>query len=88
MSVEISQNDSSVSHQRTIRWYRPSELLPKHGQTVLIREYYRSAKTGKYTVGYVVFHYNAAFGFKLEEDSYDYLGLKVTHWLPIPPINE
>lgn len=54
MSVEISQNDSSVSHPRTIRWYRPSELLPKHGQTVLIREYYRSAKTGKYTVGYVV----------------------------------
>ena len=70
------------------RWYRPSELLPKDGQIVLIREFYRSAKTGRFKVGYAVIYYDTVLGFKLREDCYDHLGLKVTHWFPIPPVND
>lgn len=70
-----------------IRWYRPSELLPKDGQPVLIREYYRSAKTGKFRYDYEVFYYFKDYGFELEERKYRHLALKVTHWMPIPPLS-
>ena len=70
-----------------IKWYKPSERLPDNGLVVIIREYYRSAKTGKFRTDYAVFYYFEDYGFKIEERKHRQLELKVTHWLPIPPLN-
>lgn len=76
-----------MANPTPIKWYKPSERLPEDCQTVIIREYYRSAKSGKYRIDYAIFFYTEKYGFEIEECTHRNLGLKVTHWLPIPPLN-
>lgn len=76
-----------MNNQPPIRWIKPSELLPKDGQTVLIREYFRSAKSGRYVIHVRDFMYFEQYGFELEERIHRHLKYRITHWMPIPPID-
>lgn len=76
-----------MSNQIQIKWYRPSERLPEDGQVVIVREYYRSAKSGRYVNHVKEFMYFEQYGFELEERIYRHLKYRITHWMPIPPIN-
>lgn len=76
-----------MSEQTQIRWYKPSERLPEDGQVILIREYLRSARSGRYVVHARDFMYFKQYGFELEEHTYRDLKYRITHWMPIPPID-
>jgi hypothetical protein len=68
-------------------WRKIGEAQPEDCTPVLIRVYYKSAKTGRFTAEFEVFYYMAQFGgFAFHEKINRRLGLKVTHWMPIPPI--
>lgn len=68
------------------QWRNPKDELPEDGQVVLIREYYRSAKTGKFVNHIKEFLFLEEYGFELEENRYDYLNYRITHWMPIPEL--
>lgn len=70
------------------QWKDPKVELPEDGETVLIREHYRSAKSGRFVVHFIEFTYFSEHGFALEEGRHRTLGLRVTHWMRIPPINK
>lgn len=76
----------SMSNQTLIKWFKPSERLPEDGQVVLIREYFRSAKSGRYVIHVREFMYFEEYGFDLEEQIHRHLKYRITHWMPIPPI--
>ncbi|WP_303743610.1 DUF551 domain-containing protein [uncultured Muribaculum sp.] len=68
-------------------WHKVGEAEPEDCTPVLIRVYYKSAKTGRFTAEFGVFYYMAEFGgFSFYEKIKRRLGLKVTHWMPIPPV--
>ncbi len=68
------------------QWKDPKVELPEDGETVLIREHYRSAKSGRFVVHFFEFTYFSEYGFALEERRRRTLGWRVTHWMRIPPI--
>lgn len=68
------------------QWKDPKVELPEDGETVLIREHYRSAKSGRFVVHFFEFTYFSEYGFALEERRLRTLGWRVTHWMRIPPI--
>lgn len=67
-------------------WRDPKKELPKDGEMVLIREYFRSARHGRFVNHVREFMYFEQYGFKLEEDINKHLGYRITHWMPIPDI--
>ncbi len=75
-----------MNNQTPIRWIKPSERLPEDGQVVLIREYFRSARSGRYVIHVRDFVYFEQYGFELEEYSNRDLKYRITHWMPIPPV--
>lgn len=76
-----------MSNQIPIKWYKPSERLPEDGQIVIVREYYRSAKSGRFVNHFKEFLYLEQYNFELEERILRRLKYRITHWMPIPPIN-
>ena len=68
------------------QWIKPEDELPKDGEIVLIREYHRSAKSGRYVNHVKEFMFFEQYGFELEERIYDHLGYRITHWMRIPEI--
>lgn len=75
-----------MSNQTLVKWYKPSERLPEDGQVVLIREYFRSAKSGRFVIHVRELMYFEQYGFELEERTHRHLKYRITHWMPIPPI--
>ncbi len=67
-------------------WRTPKEELPKDREKILIREYYRSAKTGRYVIHVREFIYFEQYGFTIEENINRNLGYCITHWMPIPSL--
>lgn len=68
------------------QWRDPKKELPKDGEVVLIREYFRSARHGRFVNHVREFMYFEQYGFKLEEDINKHLGYRITHWMPIPDV--
>lgn len=68
------------------KWYKPSERLPEDGQVVLIREYFRSAKSGRFEIHVRELMYFEQYGFELEERIHRHLKYRITHWMAIPPL--
>ncbi len=66
------------------QWRRPEDEKPKDGELVIVREYYRSAKNGRFVTHFKEFYYFEEYGFELEEKINRSLGYRITHWLPIP----
>lgn len=67
-------------------WRDPKKELPKDGEKVLIREYFRSARHGRFVNHVRELMYFEEYGFKLEENSNKHLGYRITHWMPIPDV--
>ena len=68
-------------------WKRPEEELPKDGEEILIREYYKSPKHGQFRNNFRVITFFDEYGFELEEKRYKHIfKYKITHWMSIPPI--
>lgn len=67
-------------------WRDPKKELPKDGEKVLIREYFRSARHGRFVNHVREMWYFEQYGFKLEEDCNRHLGYRITHWMPIPDV--
>lgn len=67
-------------------WRSVEDELPEDGQKILIREYYRSAKSGRFVNHVKEYIYFAEYGFELEGKKYSCLRYRITHWMPIPPI--
>lgn len=75
--------DKTKKDMNKMQWYTPDKK-PTDGQRILIREYYRNAKNGKFVNDYTVEVYLDEFDtFNLHERRYKHLGLKITHWMPI-----
>ena len=68
----------------SMQWRNPKDELPKDGQLVLIREYHRSAKNGRFVNHIREFMFFEQYGFKLEERKNAHLDYRITHWMPIP----
>ncbi len=68
-------------------WRKPEEEMPKDGQLILIREYYRSARNGRFVNHVKEFMFFEDYGFELEERINSHLGYRITHWMPIPELN-
>lgn len=84
--TKYSKYSRPMSNQISLKWYKPSERLPEDGQVVIIREYFRSAKSGRYVIHVREFMYFEQYGFELEERCNRHLKYRITHWMPIPPI--
>ena len=70
-----------------IHWRDPQTEKPEDGEMVLIREYYKSPRYGKFVNNYRVFTYLERFGFDLEENINHFCkNYRITHWMRIPPI--
>lgn len=68
-------------------WKNPQKEKPQDGEIILIREYYKSPKNGKYTNEYRVVKYFEKLGFEMFENLYHYVSnYKITHWMSIPDI--
>lgn len=70
-------------------WRNPATHKPKEGETVIIRERFRSVKTGRFVVHYREFLYSEDCDFTFEHEEYlnDILDkYKITHWLRLPPV--
>ena len=68
------------------QWRDPKKELPMDGEIVLIREYYRSAKSGRYVNHVKEFMFFEQYGFDLEERIHKHLKYRITHWMPIPAL--
>ncbi|MBD5357422.1 MAG: DUF551 domain-containing protein [Bacteroides sp.] len=80
MGLYMSGAKEALSSQ----WRKPEDELPEDGQMVLIREYHRSAKNGRFVNHIREFMFFEQYGFKLEERKNAHLDYRVTHWMPIP----
>ena len=70
------------------RWHDPKTEKPEDGELVLIREYYKSPRYGKFVNNYRVITYWEQFGFEIEENINRFCkNYRITHWMRIPPIN-
>ena len=68
-------------------WISVKDALPEDCQLVLVREYFRSRKTGRYVNHVKEMYYFEQFGgFELEEKIHRNIGYRITHWMPIPAI--
>lgn len=72
----------ALSHQ----WVRANERLPEDGELILIREYYRSARSGRFVNHIREFLYLEQYGFEFEEQANSNLKYRITHWMPIPQL--
>ncbi len=68
------------------QWRKPEDEMPKDGDVVLIREYYRSARTGRFVNHVREFVFFEKYGFTLEEKINNHLRYRITHWMPIPEL--
>lgn len=84
MGLYLSGADEAISSQ----WRKPEDELPKDGQLVLIREYFRSAESGRFVNHIKEFMFFEKYGFELEERINAHLGYHITHWMPIPGLPE
>jgi len=76
-----------IKYTSTPPWRKVGEAEPEDCTTMLIRVYYKSARTGRLTTKFEVYLYMARFaGVAVHEKVNRHLGLIVTHWMPIPPI--
>lgn len=66
--------------------WRSVEDKPQDGETVLIYEHYRSARTGRYVKHIIEFTYFDEYGFEIEERTHRRLKLKVKAWMPFPEL--
>lgn len=82
MGLYLAGANEAISSQ----WHDPKKELPKDGEIVLIREYFRSARHGRFVNHVREFMYFEQYGFKLEEDMNKHLGYRITHWMPIPDV--
>lgn len=69
------------------QWRKPEDEMPKDGQLIHIREYYRSARSGRFVNHVKEFMFFEDYGFELEERINSHLGYRITHWMPIPELN-
>lgn len=70
----------------TSQWRNPQEDIPIFGQTILIREYYRSARTGKFVNRVVQELFVTDDMFAHLERVNRHLSYRITHWMPIPEL--
>lgn len=75
--------EESIKYQ----WRRADDEFPEDGDMVLIREYYRSPKTGKFVNHVRELLYYAEYGFTFERVLNANLpSYRITHWMPIPEL--
>lgn len=84
MGLYLSGANEALSSQ----WLKPEDELPKDGEMVLIREYFRSARSGRYVNHVREFMFFEKYGFELEESINKHLEYRITHWMRIPEIPE
>lgn len=67
-----------------MKWRNPLNEKPEDESYILIREYYKSPRHGRFKINYRVMLYFDEFGFELEhkvnKNLYKY---KITHWMEI-----
>ena len=68
------------------QWRDPKEELPELDQPILIREKYRSARTGKYVSHVVEELFVDVDQFSHLERVHSHLSYSITHWMPIPEL--
>lgn len=84
-ACEFSYN-TGAAEALAEQWIDPKDALPEDGEIVLIREHYRSAKSGRFVTHIIEFRYFSKYGFSVEERCHKNLSLRVTHWMRIPPL--
>ena len=68
------------------QWRDPKKDLPELDQPILIREYYRSARSGRYVNHVVEDLFVDVNLFSHLERVNRHLSYRVTHWMPIPEL--
>lgn len=77
---------SGANEALNSQWRKPEDEMPKDRDVILIREYYRSARTGRFVNHVREFVFFEEYGFTLEEKINNHLGYRITHWMPIPKL--
>lgn len=68
-------------------WIKVGDAMPNDCEQVLIREYYKSPRYGKFRNDYRVAYYFEKYGFEGEIQNKRWCyGYRVTHWMRIPEI--
>lgn len=69
-------------------WNDARTTEPDDGEEVIIREYYKGAKTGRLRTYFRSMIYDKKYGFQFEEQTNRRLKLRITHWMPAPILSK